>query len=39
MEYFQSAPAYASYVWWMLATLFLGGFVFGPLMQWYAFNA
>lgn len=38
LEFFSAQPAYTKLVSWTLGLLFLGGFVFGPLMTHYAFN-
>ncbi len=37
-EYFAVQPSYLFFVRWTIVTLLAGGFVFGPLMQWYAFD-
>ena len=39
LEYFNIQPGYLFFVRWTIVTLLAGGFAFGPLMQWYAFDA
>jgi hypothetical protein len=39
LEFFNPAPKLRKYTLWTIVLLFLGGFVFGPLMQYYAFGA
>jgi hypothetical protein len=38
LEYFSSQPKLKGYTWWTIVMLIFGGFVFGPLMQYYAFG-
>lgn len=37
-EFFMPEPAYAKLVGWTIGLLLLGGFIFGPLMSYYAFD-
>ena len=39
MEYFNPVPNMKRLLLWTLGTLFIGGFILGPAMQWYAFGA
>lgn len=39
MEFFSSEPRLAKLTWLTLVFLFVGGFVLGPVVQWYAFGA
>lgn len=39
LEYFSKEPKLRKYTIWTLVMLILGGFVFGPLMQYYAFGS
>jgi hypothetical protein len=39
LEYFSKEPQFKRMTYWTLGFLFVGGFIFGPLMQYYAFNA
>jgi len=38
-EFFMPEPKFKALVFWTVALLVLGGFILGPLMQHYAFNA
>lgn len=38
LEYFCEEPKLRKYTLWTIWTLFIGGFIFGPLMQYYAFG-
>ncbi|MBM2846697.1 MAG: hypothetical protein HW407_2009 [Bacteroidetes bacterium] len=38
LEYFNVQPGYLFFARWTIMTLLAGGFIFGPLMQWYAFD-
>ncbi len=38
MEFFNNAPQLKKYTLWTIGFLFLGGFIFGPIMQYYAFG-
>ena len=38
LEYFCREPKFKNLTFWTLGFLFVGGFIFGPLMQYYAFN-
>lgn len=39
LEYFSKDPKLKKLTYWTLGFLFVGGFVFGPTMQYYSFNA
>ncbi|HCA79241.1 MAG TPA: hypothetical protein DEP53_05850 [Bacteroidetes bacterium] len=39
LEYFSKEPKLKKLIYWTLGVLFVGGFILGPLMQWYSFNA
>jgi hypothetical protein len=39
LEAFAVTPAFGGLVRWTLITLFVGGMLLGPLVQWYAFGA
>jgi len=39
LEYFNKEPKLKKLTYWTLGVLFVGGFILGPLMQWYSFNA
>jgi hypothetical protein len=39
LESFRPAPSYGARIRWTLAFLFVGGFILGPLVQKYAFDA
>ncbi|MFH0990897.1 MAG: hypothetical protein V1799_12860 [bacterium] len=39
LEIFRKEPQYKKFIYWTLGFLFAGGFILGPIMQWYAFNA
>lgn len=38
LEAFMAEPRYRTYTTWTLATLAVGGFILGPVMQYYAFD-
>ncbi len=38
MEFFRKEPKYKKYIYWTLGLAIVGGFIFGPLVQYYAFN-
>lgn len=38
LEYFNREPKLKCLTYWTLGFLFAGGFIFGPLMQYYSFN-
>ncbi len=38
LEYFNKEPKYKKFVFWTLGLLFLGGFIFGPIIQKFAFG-
>jgi hypothetical protein len=38
LEYFSKEPQFKRMTYWTLGFLFVGGFIFGPLMQYHAFN-
>lgn len=38
LEFFNPKPGFRRLAWWTLATLFVGGLVFGPFMLHYAFG-
>jgi hypothetical protein len=38
LEYFSKEPKLKRLTYWTLGFLFAGGFIFGPLMQYYSFN-
>lgn len=38
MEFFRKEPKYRKYIYWTLGLAIIGGFIFGPLVQYYAFN-
>ena len=37
-EYFNQNPRLKKYTLWTIGILFVGGFIFGPIMQYYAFG-
>lgn len=39
LECFSREPKLKKLIYWTLGFLFVGGFILGPLMQWYSFNA
>jgi hypothetical protein len=39
LEFFTNEPKLKLLTYWTLGVLFVGGFLLGPLMQWYSFNA
>jgi hypothetical protein len=39
LEYFRKEPKLKRLTYWTLGFLFVGGFILGPTMQYYAFNA
>lgn len=39
LEFFTKEPKLKMLTYWTLGVLFVGGFMLGPLMQWYSFNA
>lgn len=39
LEFFSKEPKLKSLIYWTLGTLFVGGFILGPVMQYYSFNA
>lgn len=39
LECFNKEPKLKSLIYWTLGTLFVGGFILGPVMQYYAFEA
>ncbi len=39
LEYFSKEPKFKNLTYWTLGFLFVGGFILGPLMQYYSFNA
>jgi hypothetical protein len=39
LEYFRNEPKLKRLTYWTLGFLFVGGFILGPTMQYYAFNA
>jgi hypothetical protein len=39
LETFSKEPKLKKLIFWTLGLLFVGGFILGPLMQWYSFNA
>ncbi len=39
LEFFSKEPKLKKLIYWALGVLFVGGFILGPLMQWYSFNA
>lgn len=39
LEIFSKEPKLKTLTYWTLGVLFVGGFILGPLMQWYSFNA
>lgn len=39
LEIFSKEPKLKKLTYWTLGVLFVGGFILGPLMQWYSFNA
>jgi hypothetical protein len=39
LEFFSTEPKLKKLTYWTLGVLFVGGFILGPLMQWYSFNA
>jgi hypothetical protein len=38
IEFFSKEPNYNKFIWWTLGTLFIGGFILGPLVQKFAFG-
>lgn len=38
MEYFRKEPKYKAYIFWTLGLGIIGGFLLGPLVQYYAFG-
>lgn len=38
LEVFSPAPSYGRLIRWTLGTLFVGGLILGPAVQWYAFG-
>lgn len=38
MEFFRKEPKYKKYIYWTLGLAIIGGFILGPLVQYYAFN-
>lgn len=38
MEFFRKEPKYKKYIYWTLGLAIVGGFILGPLVQYYAFN-
>jgi hypothetical protein len=38
-EYFSKTPRLKFYTYWTIGILFVGGFILGPIMQYYAFGA
>jgi hypothetical protein len=38
LECFSATPRYKTYATWTLAVMGIGGFILGPIMQWYAFD-
>jgi hypothetical protein len=39
LEFFSKEPKLKTLTYWTLGVLFVGGFILGPLMQYYSFNA
>jgi hypothetical protein len=39
LEYFSKEPKLRKLTYWTIGFLFVGGFILGPLMQYYSFNA
>ncbi len=39
LEFFSKEPKLKKLTYWTLGVLFVGGFILGPLMQYYSFNA
>lgn len=38
MEFFRKEPKYKKYIYWNLGLAIIGGFILGPLVQYYAFG-
>jgi hypothetical protein len=39
LEFFSAEPRLRAFTYWTIAFLFVGGFILGPIVQWYAFGA
>jgi hypothetical protein len=39
MEYFNKSPNFKKLTYWTIGFLFVGGFILGPLVQYFAFDA